>query len=46
MKVLSEKIPLNNLPLVEDVKFFSDMVKAVVDIDMEIIAKDYFRGSK
>ena len=38
MKILSEKISLVNLPSLENEKFFPDMVKAVVDIDMKIIA--------
>ena len=38
MKILSEKIPLNDLSAIEDVKFFSDMVKAVVDVNKGIIA--------
>jgi hypothetical protein len=38
MKILNENIPLNNLPYLESMKFFPDMVKAVVDVDRGIIA--------
>ncbi|MDR3295078.1 MAG: DUF5674 family protein [Clostridiales Family XIII bacterium] len=38
MKVLYEKIALNNLQKVENVKYFPDMVKCVVDIEDGIIA--------
>jgi len=38
MRILSEKITLNNLQSLENTKFFPDMVKAVVDVDKGIIA--------
>ena len=36
MRILSEKITLNNLQSLENTKFFPDMVKAVVDVDKGI----------
>ena len=38
MKILSEKITLHDLSLLEDIRYFPDMVKAVVDIDMSLVA--------
>ena len=38
MKILNEKIPLRNLVSYEGYEYFSDMVKAVVDVEAELIA--------
>jgi hypothetical protein len=38
MLILKEKVLLKDLPLLESTKYFSDMVKCVVDIDKETIA--------
>ena len=38
MKILNEKVQLSNLPLLEGVKYFPDMIKAVVDVGRNVIA--------
>jgi hypothetical protein len=38
MKILNEKITLNSLPSLENTKYFPDMVKAVVDVERDLIA--------
>jgi hypothetical protein len=38
MRILNEKIQLKNLQSLENIRFFSDMVKAVVDIESGAIS--------